>query len=483
MARQRIGAVREPDAGDRAPHKIVATLGPASQNAERIAALIEAGANVFRLNFSHGTRAQHELTFETIHEVAHGLGRTVAVLGDLQGPKIRTGDLAVGTVRLAPGAAFIITTRNVPGDAEAVSTSFQPLPTCVAPGQRLLLSDGQLALGVEAVDRTDVRCTVLVGGELREHAGINLPDLAMTIPSLTEKDEVDLDTCLDLGVDYVALSFVQRAEDVKPLRAHRRLWRSRVPVIAKIEKRAAIDHLAAIVRAFDGVMVARCDLAVETSAAEVPVFQKRIIQLALAAGKPVITATQMLESMTHSPQPTRAEASDVANAVWDGTDAVMLSAETAISEYPVETVETMAAIIRRATTDYPSFHLAPPAVVSEAEAVVHAAVDLASHINAAAILVLTRSGRTAQLVARERPAAPILAVTDNDLVRRQLALVWGVQPYLRRYLATTDDMLADTERFLLARGVLSAGNRIVVTGEAPVTARSRTNFIKLHMVR
>lgn len=463
--------------------KIVATLGPATRTPESIAALIEAGASVFRLNFSHGTRAEHERTFETVHQVAHTLGRTVALLGDLQGPKIRTGDLAAGTVVLIPGTAFTITTRDVPGDASAVSTTFLPLPACVSPGQRLLLSDGQLALRVEAADRTDVRCTVLVGGELREHAGINLPDLATSIRSLTEKDEVDLETCLDLGMDYVALSFVQHPDDVKPLRQHRRLWRSQVPIIAKIEKRAAITHLAGIVRAFDGIMVARGDLAVETSAAEVPVFQKRMINLALAAGKPVITATQMLESMTHSPQPTRAEASDVANAVWDGTDAVMLSAETAIGAYPTETVETMAAIIRRATTDYPSFHTVAVTVVSEAEAVVHAAVDLASHTKAAAILVLTRSGRTARLVARERPAMQILAVTDNDLVRRQLALLWGVQPFLRRFLASTDDMLADTQRFLVARGVLSPGDRIVVTGAAPVTARTRTNFIKLHVVR
>jgi pyruvate kinase len=465
------------------PTKIVATLGPATRRPETIAALIEAGASVFRLNFSHGTRREHEQTFESVHEVAHELGRTVAVMGDLQGPKIRTGALQAGPVTLRPGAGFTITARDVPGDAEAVSTTYGGLPGIVSPGERLLLSDGQIVLRIDAVGGQDIRCTVQVGGELREHAGINLPDLAVNIPSLTEKDKADLETCLDLGVDYVALSFVQGPDDVKPLRAHRRAWRARVPIIAKIEKREAIRHLAAIVRAFDGVMVARGDLAVETSAAEVPVFQKRIINLAVAAGKPVITATQMLESMTHSPQPTRAEASDVANAVWDGTDAVMLSGETAIGDYPVEAVRTMTDILRHAITDVTSWRQPAPVVAGEAEAVVHAATHLAEQVHAAAILVLTRSGRTAHLVARERPSVPILAVSNNDLVRRQLALLWGVQPFLLRYRSNTDAMLDDTQRFLVARGVLSPGDRIVVTGAAPVTARSRTNFVKLHVVR
>ncbi len=460
--------------------KIVATVGPATQSEAALERLLAAGVSVFRLNFSHGTQDGHALVARRIRAVAARLGVAAAILGDLQGPKIRTGPLSAPILHLAAGAAFTITTRDVPGDGACVGTTFPDLPQVVAAGQRLLLDDGRLALRVESVTVTDVVCTVAAGGELREHVGINLPDIRTAIPPVTEKDLRDLDLCVDLGLDYVALSFVQQADDVRAARARLRERKSRIPIIAKIERAAAMAHLDSIVRAFDGVMVARGDLAVETSPADVPVFQKRIIRAANAVGKPVITATQMLESMTHSPQPTRAEASDVANAVWDGTDAVMLSGETAVGDYPAETVAMMASILHRAEEHPPEgiTHVAG----SPARAVVQGACELAGRVHASALLVLTRSGRTAEAAACERSRLPVLAVTDSPAVAQRLALHWGVQPTVMPFAGHTDAMLASAQAHLKAAGVLAPGDTIVVTGSAPVASRGRTNFIKVERV-
>ena len=468
------------------PHrhtKIVATIGPATLHADRLEAMLRAGVDVFRLNFSHGTPEDHRTAVRLVRELADRLGKPVAIMGDLQGPKIRTGPLTAPAVSLKEGAALIITTRTVPGDAATVSTTAPELPSYVSPGQRLLLDDGRLALTIEAVDAEAVSCRVTRGGELRANVGLNLPDVKTAIPSLTPKDEADLDRCVEWGLDLIALSFVQSPEDVAPVRERLRARGRRMPVIAKIEKRAAIDALPGVVRAFDGVLVARGDMAVETSAAEVPVFQKRIIEAARSAGKPVIVATQMMESMTHQPFPTRAEASDVANAVWDGADAVMLSGETAIGDYPVEVVRTVADIVTQAGEAHVATSALARAPTSPPEAIVREASDLARNIRAAALVVLTRSGRTARLASRERPAVPTIAITDRPAVYRQLALWWGIRPYLMPFVRDTDAMLLQVEAYLLAEGVVVPGQTLIITGAAPVASRGGTNFIKVQKVQ
>lgn len=460
--------------------KIVATLGPASNSEEAIAGLVRAGADVFRLNFSHGTREEQVETYRRVRSVGRDLGAPVAVLADVQGPKIRTGALAGGTpVELQPGGCFTITSRPIPGGPEGVSTTFDGLPAFTAPGARLLLDDGRIELRVARVDGPDVICDVVQGGLLGEHKGISLPAALLDVPVLTEKDVADLALCLDLGVDYLAMSFVQRAEDVKAARAAMR-GRPRIPVIAKIEKRPALQHLDAIIQAFDGVMVARGDLGVETSPEEVPVWQKRIIQRANAAEKVVITATQMLESMVNSARPTRAEASDVANAVWDGSDAVMLSAETAIGRNPTEAVATMARIINRAESVGWQGNHVQGRHPSYAHAIAHAACTLTRELDVAALVVFTRTGRTAQLVSKGRPRTSIIAISDDPAVCRRLALWWGVYPVLQPFQRSTEDMIEAIEGVLLAQRLVQPGQTIVLVGSTPVTARARTNFLKVH---
>ncbi len=465
--------------------KIVATVGPACESPEQLEAMVRAGVDVFRLNFSHGTQEEHGRTFRLVRELSAQAGRAIAVLGDLQGPKIRTGALQAEEFQLKSGATFTITTRPVPGDEREVSTTFDRLPEYATPGQRLLLDDGRLELQVVEVQGDDIRCTVVQGGPLRAHKGINLPDTKVAISPLTEKDLDDLAFCLDLGVDYLALSFIQHPDDLLPARQMMRARRVRVPLIAKIEKPAAMEHLDGILRAFDGAMVARGDLGVETSPEQVPVYQKRIIRLANEMGKPVITATQMLESMTHAPRPTRAEASDAANAVWDGTDAVMLSGETAIGEFPIETVETLARIVVEAEGD-PSSSRARQASAfpdSRSAAVVHAACDLCGEREVVALVVLTRSGRTAQLASALRPEVPVIALTPDPAVCRRLALWSGVYPYQVPFMKSTDGMVLAAEDFLLAEGLVEPRQMVVIAGSMPLIARARTNFVKLHRIR
>ncbi|MBI2885699.1 MAG: pyruvate kinase [Chloroflexi bacterium] len=463
--------------------KIVATVGPATSSAEMLEALLRAGVDVFRLNFSHGTPEEHTQVVRSIREVSQRCGRVPAVLADLQGPRIRTGALAQGPIHLRAGQPFTVTTRSLLGDAAAVSTDYAGLPSAAQPGQRLLLDDGNLELRVESVSTTDILCVVTVGGPLGEHKGVILPGAALDLPPLTEKDQGDLTLGLDLGVDYIALSFVQQASDAELVRKVLRARDAHVPVIAKIERLEALQNLDTILRAFDGVMVARGDLGVEVAPEEVPVWQKRIIRRANEAGKLVITATQMLESMVVKPRPTRAEASDVANAVWDGTDAVMLSAETAVGAHPQETVDTMARIIHQAEAPgwfQPAWEARPS---SHSEAVCHAACHLTRELEVAALVVLTTSGRTAHLISKARPNTPILAITDDPAVCRQLALWWGVQPYLLPFRRSTEEMIAATEEFLMERGAVSPGDTIVLVGSTPVAARGRTNFVKVHHVR
>lgn len=483
--------------------KIVATIGPATESEERLEAIIRAGADVIRLNFSHGTHAGHAQVIQRVRWIAARLDAPIAILQDLQGPKIRTGALAGGNpVLLADGATFTLTTRPIMGTAAAVSTTYAGLPQDVRPGDRILLDDGLIELRVEAVQGQDVVTRVIHGGLLGEHKGINLPGIATQAPALTEKDREDLAFGLAQGVDYVALSFVRRAEDVLALRQAiaelRPSPQSSSPslgrgaegeggpgIIAKLEKPQALDNLEAILDACDGVMVARGDLGVELSPQQVPIAQKTIIEAANRQQRFVITATQMLESMITHPRPTRAEASDVANAIFDGTDAVMLSGETAVGAYPVEAVTMMAAIAEEAEAHlarWGSPMLYRGMTQDDALAIVRAVRELAEERGVRAICAFTRTGRTARLMSKERPQAPILAFTPFESVRRYLALAWGVVPCLLEHRATVEEMLAGVEDALKARGLVQPGDQVVVTGGLPVAVQTPTNFIKLHTV-
>ncbi len=487
--------------------KIVCTIGPASRSEEMLERLILAGMNVARLNFSHGTHEEHAEVIARVRQLSAKLGRAVAILQDLQGPKIRTGSLLnQRPIVLAPGTSFMLTTLPVAGDVSRVSTTYQNLPQDVKVGDRILLADGLLELQVTETTATDVCCRVLHGGVLGEHKGINLPGVAVSAPALTEKDRDDLRFGVEQQVDFVALSFVRHPSDIDEARkaiteiraslhekgASERMTSERspvsakdgesLPIIAKLEKPEAITHLDEILQTADGVMVARGDLGVELSPEKVPLLQKRIIARANQLGIPVITATQMLESMVTQPRPTRAEASDVANAILDGTDAVMLSEETASGNYPVEAVEMM---VRIAQETEPAFHTHPH-VRHEgstlAHAVSRAAHTLASEAAVQAIVVFTRSGASAHLISKERPHVPIIAYTPFEAVYRQLALWWGVTPRQISIMNSTEKLIAEVSQRLEQEGIVHQGERVVIMGGMPVAGRARTNFIKLHHI-
>ena len=448
--------------------KILVTLGPASRDPEVIEQLIAAGANGVRINMSHGTHAEKTVDIENARAAAKKVGRPIAVLVDLSGPKIRTGELKDDQpVKLVPGAIFTITTRSVIGDEHQVSTTFQDLPRVVMPGTRMLLDDGALSLIVESTTDTDVICRVIDGGLLGERKGINLPGIALPIESLTEKDVVDLKWAVEQNADYIALSFVRRASDCEHAKKLISEAGGRAPLIAKIEKSEAIEHLDEIIAAADGVMVARGDLGVETSVELVPVYQKRIIERSIQAGKMVITATQMLQSMVMNPRPTRAEASDVANAVWDGTDCVMLSNETATGLYPAIAVATMARIVESAETVKEDesdrttmLTQRQSGRVSRAlcEAAVFAAVEMAAKV----IVVFTGSGRMARRLSALRDNQRIVALTHRPDVISELSLIWAVEPLLMTKAQSTEELLKIAEERLLEAHVVEAGEVIVV---------------------
>lgn len=461
--------------------KILATIGPASRAPERLAALLRAGVGGVRLNMSHGTHDEHAAVADAVRRLAAEQGRHVAILLDLQGPKIRTGSLQGGAITLRADATFTITTRAVLGDERAVSTTYGDLPRDVRADDRILVDDGLLELRVAEVTATDVTCCVVHGGVLREHKGINLPGVAVSAPALTAKDLDDLAFGLARRVDYVALSFVRHASDVALLKQRLAEAGSSAGVIAKLEKPEALDDLTAILRIADGVMIARGDLGVELPLEQVPLWQKQIIRQANEAGVLVITATQMLESMTINPRPTRAEVSDVANAVLDGTDVVMLSGETAAGAYPVEAVETMARIVREAECTFPSVHR-PDQPRGHAEALAHAAASLAANTSLCAIAVFTQSGLSARLVARERPAVPILAFSDDPLVCRRLALWWGVIPIHVAFRPSAEEQLAALGQAMLAGGYGRPGDTVAIMGSLPVMQHARTNFLKLQTI-
>ncbi len=470
--------------------KIICTLGPSSSDAGVLLRLLQAGMDVARLNFSHGTHDEHRAVLGALREASAKTGRTVAVLQDLQGPKIRIGALSTPSVELHKGARFTITTEPVPGDAARVSTDFAGLPADVRPGEPILVDDGRIRLRVLAVEGTAVVCEVVVGGTLSSHKGINLPGVPVNIPSLTPKDLQDLAWGVSNGVDYIALSFVRSADDIRSLR--REIGRlagdpKALPVLAKIEKPQAVRNLDAIITESDGVMIARGDLGVELPPEDVPVLQKRIARKCNAAGKPVIVATQMLESMIQSPVPTRAEASDVANAVVDGGDAVMLSGETSVGKYPVETVEIMERIILKVESEYVgrSRLLDRPhgAVENRHDALGRAACVLAEQMKAAAIVTVTNSGQTARVLARYRPDCPILAVTDSARTLRQLSIVWGIRGMLMDDLGVDSDKALQTvQERLINSGEVKRGEYVVLLAGQPFFARGSTNIIKVEQV-
>jgi pyruvate kinase len=464
--------------------KIVCTLGPASSTPEKIGELIEAGMDVVRLNFSHGSHEDHAKLIQNVRSEAERRGRAIAVLLDLQGPKIRVGRFEKGAVELHPGAEFAITTdTSVVGDEKRVSTTYAGLPGDVRPGDQILLDDGYLSLAVTEVIDKEVRTIVVAGGTLKNNKGINLPGVEVSAPALSDKDKADIAWGLRMSVDYVALSFVRKPEDV--LEAKRLLTADnvRIPVIAKIEKPQALDRLDDIITAADGIMVARGDLGVEVGPEKVPLMQKRMIERTNAQGKIVITATQMLESMIGQPRPTRAEASDVANAVLDGTDALMLSGETASGKYPVEAVKTMARIIREIEqSTYYRQWIEPPQLemAISSNAIAHAAVIAARAMKSKVIACVTDSGGVARLISEYRPEASIAALTSSEVTYRRLALVWGVTPVMMGTAAHTDELIDRVEAELSAHNLAQTGESVVITMSVPIGSGQSTNLLKVH---
>jgi pyruvate kinase len=464
--------------------KIVCTIGPATRSPKMIDRLVRAGMDVARLNCSHGTQEEHAKSIAILRAAAMQHQKPIAILIDLQGPKIRTGPLAGGgPVMLRTGQRFVITTAKILGDSTRVNTTFTPLPREVHCGDRILLSDGLIELRVEKVSDSKVICEVVNGGALGEHKGINLPGVRLRVPALTQKDRADLMFAMKQGANYIAVSFVRRPEDVVLAKQLVRRAGKDTPVIAKLEKPEAIENLDAILEAADGVMVARGDLGVEMNPERVPVAQKMIIARAREFCRPVITATQMLESMTENPRPTRAEASDVANAIFDGSDAVMLSAETATGKYPVEAVRMMASIIEEAEGSIREF--ARPASreqlkVAEtvAELVCHASRELHMKV----IAVFTHSGFTARLISRYRPLVPVVAFSPEAETRRRLALIWGVLPRMIQDVHKVDGLAKVAEKRLLEERLVCKGDAIGIVAGTPMGIRGTTNFMKFHVI-
>lgn len=464
--------------------KIVCTIGPATRSPRMIDRLLEAGMDVARLNFSHGSYSDHAQSIEMLRAASVKAQKPIAILADLPGPKIRTGRLAgASPVFLRTGQKFVITTAQVLGDSERVSTTFRQLPKEVHRGDRVLLSDGLIELRVEEVRGRDVICRVLNGGALGEHKGINLPGLKLRVPALTPKDRQDLRFALKHGANYIAVSFVRRSEDViLAKRLVRRAGRE-TPVIAKLEKPEAIENLDGILRVADGVMVARGDLGVEMSPENVPVVQKTIIARARQFRRPVITATQMLESMTENPRPTRAEASDVANAIFDGSDAVMLSAETATGKYPVQAVNMMARIIEAAESSITEFpRPVPQEQLKVAETIAELVCHASRELRLKVIAVFSHSGFTARLISRYRPMVPIVAFSPEAETRRRMALVWGVRPRSIADVRNIDGLADVAEKRLLEERLVRKGDVIGIVAGTPMGIRGTTNFVKFHII-
>ncbi|HEY2880291.1 pyruvate kinase [Nocardioides sp.] len=461
--------------------KIVCTLGPAVDSPEMILRLVEAGMDVARLNMSHGNHDDHRHRYELVRQASDATGHGVGIVADLQGPKIRLETFAAGKVKLVTGDEFVITTRDVEGDASISGTTYKGLPGDVAEGDPILIDDGKLRLRVVKVEDDAVTTRVEVGGKVSDHKGLNLPGVAVSVPAMSAKDVEDLRWALRMSVDFIALSFVRSAADVEDVRRIMREEGVMLPVIAKIEKPQAIDNLDEVIDAFDAFMVARGDLGVECPLEDVPFLQKRVIDKARRNAKPVIVATQMLESMVSNPAPTRAEASDVANAVLDGTDAVMLSGETSVGEYPIETVETMARIIS-STEDH---ELAKMAAIdwqplTRGGVIAKAAAEVADRVDAKYLVAFTQSGDSARRMSRYRGRVPLLAFTPVAKVRSQLSLTWGVETFLTQDVEHTDEMVRQVDEALLEIGRVDQGDLVVIIAGSPPGIPGSTNALRIH---
>ncbi|MFC5062471.1 pyruvate kinase [Actinomycetospora atypica] len=460
--------------------KIVCTLGPSTSSPERIRALVRAGMDVARLNFSHGEHAQHQRVYEHVRAAADAEGRAVGILADLQGPKIRLGRFAEGPQMWATGETVRITTEDVAGTHDRVSTTYQGLADDVRAGESLLVDDGNVALEVTEVEGRDVVCRVVEGGRVSDNKGISLPGTAVSVPAMSEKDEADLRFALGLRVDMIALSFVRSPADAELVHKIMDEYECRLPVIAKIEKPEAVDALEAIVLAFDAIMVARGDLGVELALEDVPLVQKRAVQIARENAKPVIVATQMLESMIHNFRPTRAEASDVANAVLDGADAVMLSGETSVGDYPIETVQTMSRIVEAVEVGPASVPAIQHVPRTQRGVVTTAARDIGERLNARALVAFTRSGDTVRRLARLHTRLPVLAFTPVPAIRSQLSLSWGIETFLVPWEETTDAMIARVDASILQIGRFAPGELVVIVAGSPPGQAGKTNLLRVH---
>jgi pyruvate kinase len=462
--------------------KIVCTLGPAVDSAHRVRELIDAGMDVARLNFSHGRHGEHARRYAWVRAAAADADRAVGLLADLQGPKIRLGRFATGPVRWETGERVVLTGARVAGSHDRVSVSYRQLPAEVHEGDRLLIDDGKVVLRVQGVSGKDIACVVEDGGEVSDGKGVSLPNLAINVPALSEKDEDDLRFALGLGADLVALSFVRSPDDIGPVHKIMDEVGVRVPVLAKIEKPEAVSRLNAVVRAFDGLMVARGDLGVELPLERVPLVQKRAVQLGREQAKPVIVATQMLDSMVENTRPTRAEASDVANAVLDGADAVMLSGETSVGAHPILTVQTMARIIASTETGEIQVPRLGHEPRTRAGAITLAAVQIARAVGARALVAFTQTGDTVRRLARLHCDLPLLAFTPAESVRHQLSLSWGVETFCLPVVAHTDDMVVQVDRALLGLGRARPGDVVVIVAGSPPGIAGSTNTVRVHVV-
>ena len=464
--------------------KIVATIGPATESASQISKLVEAGATTFRLNFSHGDHEEHAQRIKTIRKVSDDLGIHIGILQDLHGPKIRLGRFKNGPVNVKNGDKFILTSKNIDCNQDQANVTYDKLAEEVNVGNRILLDDGRVEMKVEEVDIKEQRliCSITVGGVLSNNKGVNFPDVQLSIRALTDKDKKDLAFGLKQGVDWVALSFVRNPSDLIEIKDLIRNHGYDTPVVAKIEKFEAIDQIDAVLKLCDGVMVARGDLGVEMPAEEVPLLQKQLIKKANSLGIPIITATQMLDSMASSPRPTRAEVSDVANAILDGTDAVMLSNETAVGDYPIEAVATMATIAKRIERDYPQKALESHLPSTIPNAISAAVSSIARQINAAAIIPLTKSGATAKNVSKFRPPTPVLAVTNEKSVASTLQLVWGVTPLLIENQTSTSKTFDDAMNMAKKMKILKQGDLVVETAGTLSGVSGSTDLVKVGIV-
>jgi len=462
--------------------KIVCTIGPATSSRKVLKELILAGMDVARLNFSHGTHVAHGKVVKSLKSLSKSLNRPVAVMLDLQGPKIRTGLIKGGSLMVKDHDPLTITTRLVKGGPGLISTTYRGITKDLQPGDKILMDDGLIELKVQSKNKTDLFCEVVSGGIIREHKGINLPGITTGIDAVTEKDKNDLDFGLTMGIDFVAASFVRSAEDVEILKRILKKKKAQVPVISKIEKPQALDKLEEIIDASEGIMVARGDLGVELSPEQVPVAQKKMITLANRKRKMVITATQMLESMTEHPLPTRAEASDVANAIIDGTDAIMLSGETSVGKYPVKALKMMARIARVTERNFPATVSFSRKTANFSDAVSEAASLAAENLGLNAIVAFTQSGFTARLISKYRPSVPIIAFTSTEAVQRSLALSWGVKTLLMPRMGNSDMMIKAMEEQLRKKRLVRKSDRIVIVAGHPLQKQGKTNMMKLHVV-